>query len=182
MARTLWLFACILLLLSACQQAGSDYIHATIDGQPMRFPARAVATISGDGGMLENATLLAQRDEGAPFPAFEIQLQTMGTSLKPGRYSARTTHTEHPRPGESQTDNLLAQYYPSNDPDAVRQSDSSMKPIARDFIVRFTRIDKTRAEGSFSGQLKLRRNAGVVTVTAGAFSLPVEYVDAVPGI
>jgi hypothetical protein len=179
MTRIVCLLLLALLALVACSTGSNDYIRATIDGKPMRFTVLAQAMISGDRGIMENMSLLAQREQGAPSPSFLINMQTPGVALRPGRYSARTTRIEDPRPGERQTDNLVAQYFV---PGPSRyMSDRTRNAVIHDFELHITGLDETRIEGTFSGQLR-NHDGGVVTVTAGQFSLPVEYLDAAPEI
>ena len=146
----------VLVLLASCSsEQDSGYIRATIDGKPMQFRVEANAAVGGNDGRIQHVVFRARsaKDHGKPAMSFDVDKED--GDIGPGSYTAYGDAA-----GRYYWQLPNGTYMHKNGPDDP-------------FQITFTRIDRERVEGRFSGQLSHIDPDFTIRVTQGAFSVPV---------
>jgi hypothetical protein len=148
--------AMLLMLVSCASEQDSGYVRATIDGKPMLFTVEADATVAGNNGRIQHVVFAALSSEDHGKPAMRFDVEQEGGEIVPGRYA--------------KYGDVAGRYYwqTSNDGTYMHKNGPDDP-----FQITFTRIDRERVEGRFSGQFSHIDPDFTVQVTQGEFSLPV---------
>lgn len=155
LSRPFPLLAVVVLLASCASEQDSGYVRARIDGKPMQFRIEAGASVAGNHGRIQHVVFGALSSEDHAKPAMSFDIQQEGGEIVPGRYAKYV--------------DVSGRYYWQTPNGTYMHKNGPDDP----FQITFTRVDRERVVGSFSGQFSHIDPDFTIEVTKGEFSVPV---------